>query len=59
MFEIGDRVILSRNDGGKERGKVTRILPRLRKIVTDSGRRVEVSVRRLKLSPDKATLFFS
>lgn len=46
MFGIGERVIFRRNDGVKERGKITRILPRSRKVVTDSGHRVEVPVRR-------------
>ena len=37
MFGIGERVIFRRNDGVKERGKITRILPRSRKVVTASG----------------------
>jgi len=43
-------------DGAKHRGRVTRILPKKRGVVTDSGKRVVVPVRRLKYSPDRVLI---
>jgi hypothetical protein len=40
-------------DGLKHRGRVTKILPKRRGVITDSGRRLTVPVRRLRYSPDR------
>lgn len=50
--ELGERVIY-REDGVTYRGKVTKVERGARRIVTDSGRRRIVNVRKLKASPDR------
>jgi len=54
-FEIDQRVVFSMN-GTYYRGRVTAKAPRLRRVVTDSGKRFVVPVRKLKSSPDRALL---
>jgi hypothetical protein len=54
-FDVNERVIFN-HEGAWQRGKVTRIQPKLRRVVTDSGRRLVVPVQRLKLSPDRALI---
>jgi len=54
-FEVNERVIFVR-DGVRCRGRVTKVLPQARRIVTDSGNRLEVSVRRLHRSPDRVLI---
>jgi hypothetical protein len=54
-YSVNDRVIFTR-DGTRQRGRVTKVLPHARRVVTDSGRRLEVSVRRLQRSPDRALI---
>lgn len=54
-FCCNSRVIV-KLDGEVHRGRVTRVLNQRRKVVTDSGRRIEVPVRRLKASPDRVLI---
>lgn len=54
-FEIDQRVIFSMN-GSYYCGRVTAKAPRLRRVVTDSGKRFMVPVTKLKASPDRALL---
>ena len=54
-FEIDQRVIFSMN-GSYYCGRVTAKSPRLRRVVTDSGKRFMVPVTKLKASPDRALL---
>ena len=54
-FDVNDRVIFTFN-GVRHRGKVTRVEPKKRRVVTDSGQRLVVPVRRLKHSPDRALI---
>lgn len=54
-FGRGSRVILT-VDGRKHRGRVTRELSGKRGVVTDSGKRVTVSVKKLRRSPDRVLL---
>jgi len=57
-FEKNDRVIFEL--GGKmHRGRVTKKLTRKRRVVTDSGRRVEVSLQKLKKSSDRVLILES
>ncbi len=51
-FGVSSRVIFE-FEGVRHRGRVTQVLRGSRRIVTDSGRRVQVPVRRLKASPDR------
>jgi len=51
-FDRYSRVIFEL-DGAKHRGKVTRVLPKKRAVVTDTGKRMVVPVRRLRTSPDR------
>ena len=55
-FAKGERVIFRTEDGSKQRGKVTAVLPKLRSIKTDSGHIMKVPVRRLKKSPDRVLI---
>jgi hypothetical protein len=48
--------VLFQVDGRRLRGKVTQILPQARRVVTDTGQRVVVPVRRLKRSPDMSLI---
>lgn len=54
-FNINERVIFTYN-GVRHRGKVTRVEPKKRRVVTDSGRRLVVPVRSLKRSPDRVLI---
>lgn len=54
-FDVGSRVIF-RLDNRLQRGRVTKVLPQRRRIVTDSGRRVSVPARRLRYSPDRVLI---
>ena len=54
-FEKNARVVFQLN-GKQQRGRVTRVLPKWRRIVTDSGKRLRVSVRRLRSSPDRVLI---
>ena len=54
-FDRNSRVIFEL-DGLKHRGKVTRVLPKKRGVVTDSGKRLTVPVRRLRPSPDRVLI---
>ena len=51
-FDSHSRVIFEM-DGAKHRGRVTRVFPQKRGVVTDSGKRLVVPVRRLRHSPDR------
>jgi hypothetical protein len=57
-FTIDERVIFSEG-GVRHRGRVTAILPRRRKVVTDSGKRFDVPVGRLRPSPDRVLILES
>jgi hypothetical protein len=54
-FDIHSRVIFEL-DGVKYRGRVTRVMPKWRAVVTDSGKRLVVSARRLRHSPDRVLI---
>ena len=54
-FGPRDRVIF-RWEGKRRRGRVTRVLPQKRGVVTDSGKRLLVPVRRLRPSPDRVLI---
>lgn len=54
-FDRHSRVIFE-IDGLKHRGRVTRVLPQRRGVVTDSGNRLVVPVRRLRYSPDRVLI---
>lgn len=54
-FGLRERVIFHW-EGLRHRGRVTRVLPQRRGVVTDSGRRLVVPVRRLRLSPDRVLI---
>jgi hypothetical protein len=54
-FDVGSRVMVKSN-GKKYRGKVTEALPKKRRVVTDCGKRMEVSLRNLKQSPDRVLI---
>jgi len=54
-FNINERVIFTYN-GVRHRGKVTRVEPKKRRVVTDSGQRLLVPVRSLKRSPDRVLI---
>ena len=54
-FDVKERVIFTR-EGAWHRGRVTGVLPQARRVVTDSGRHLEVPVRRLRPSPDRALI---
>jgi len=54
-FGLRERVIFNW-EGVRHRGRVTRVLPQKRGVVTDSGRRLTVPVRRLRLSPDRVLI---
>jgi len=54
-FDRHSRVIFEM-DGMKQRGRITRVLPKWRGVVTDSGKRMVVPVRRLKPSPDRVLI---
>jgi hypothetical protein len=54
-FDRHSRVIFEL-DGKKYRGRVTRVMHRKRGIVTDSGKRLQVGVGRLRYSPDRVLI---
>jgi hypothetical protein len=54
-FEPGERVIFEK-DGVRHRGRVSCMLNRRRGVVTDTGRRLQVPVTRLRYSPDRALI---
>ncbi len=54
-FDRNDRVMF-RHDGQVHRAKVTQVTPHKRRVVTDSGKRLEVPVRRLRRSPDRVLI---
>ena len=51
-----DARVIFEHKGAKHRGKVTGVKSHARRIVTDSGKRMEIPVRRLKHSPDRALI---
>lgn len=54
-FQIDQRVIFALN-GERHRGRITGVEPKVRRVVTDSGKRFVVPVRKLKMSPDRALI---
>ncbi|MBN1515214.1 hypothetical protein JXA32_01460 [Candidatus Sumerlaeota bacterium] len=54
-FDCNERVIFT-VDGVKHRGRVTSVAPCVRRVVTDTGKRLEVSVRSLRASPDRVLI---
>ncbi len=54
-FDRHSRVIFELN-GTRHRGRVTRVMPKWRGVVTDSGKRLQVSAKRLRPSPDRVLI---
>lgn len=54
-FDVSERVLFTHN-GVRYRGRVTKVQPKARRVVTDSGKRLLVPVRKLKPSPDRALI---
>lgn len=57
-FPRGTRVIF-RHEGRHLAGRVTAVVPRRRKVVSDTGERTEVSVRALRRAPDRVLILES
>ncbi len=54
-FPLNERVIFHR-EGMRHRGRVTRVEQKVRRVVTDSGKRFVVPVSQLRPSPDRALI---
>jgi len=54
-FPRGSRVIF-KHKGKSHTGRVTVVLPRIRRVVSDTGERAEVAVRALRRAPDRVLI---